>query len=65
MNINDFKTNQPDHPNEAPLIKIWNSGYIVFYIIKYITAFGFYIGMLRTTFELGKAEYYRIPTIKT
>jgi hypothetical protein len=61
MNVNDYKRNGEN----APIIKIWNSGYLVLYIIKYITAFGFYIGMLRTTFELGKAEYYRTPTIKT
>ena len=61
MNVNDYKR----EGENAPIIKIWNSGYLVLYIIKYITAFGFYIGMLRTTFELGKAEYYRTPTIKT
>ena len=48
------------------IIDIWSKAYyIIFYIIKYIMAFGFYIGILRTSFELGKTEYYRNEQITT
>ena len=57
--LDDLKKN-----DDTPIISIWKTYYIVFYIIKYITAFGFYIGILRTSFELGKSEYYRNEPIK-
>ncbi len=50
--------------DDNPLTNIWQSYYIIFYILKYITACGFYIGILRTAFELGKTEYYRNEQIK-
>jgi len=49
--------------DEAPTINIWTSDYLVIYIIKYFIALCFYIGILRTAFELGKIEYYRIDKI--
>ena len=58
--LNNLKKDNDDNP----LVTIWNGYYILFYIIKYITAFGFYIGILRTAFELGKTEYYRNDQIK-
>ena len=45
-------------------VKIWTSYYLVFYILKYFTSFLFYIGILRTSFELGKTEYYRSQAIQ-
>ena len=53
--LNNLKKNNDDMPS----VSIWTSYYLIFYIIKYLTAFGFYIGILRTAFELGKTEYYR------
>ena len=49
---------------ERALIKIWHSAYLILYIIKFIVAFGFYIGILRTSFELGKSNYYISGQIK-
>ena len=50
--------------DEKAILSIWSHFYILFYIIKYITAFGFYVGILRTSFELGKTEYYRNVPVK-
>ena len=52
--INTLKEKSDD----IPTIAIWREYYIIFYILKYISAFGFYIGILRTSFELGKTKYY-------
>ena len=60
VRLNDLK----DENDEVPSITIWKTYYIFFYVVKYITAFGFYIGILRTSFELGKTEYYRNEPIK-
>ena len=49
-----------------PTVDIWTDyGYIIFYILKYFTAFLFYIGILRTSFELGKTEYYKSQPIQS
>ena len=50
--------------NEIRTIKIWTTYYLVFYILKYFTSFLFYIGILRTSFELGKTEYYRSQAVQ-
>ena len=55
VRLNDLKKEE----DKAPIVKIWTTYYLVFYILKYFTAFLFYIGILRTSFELGKTEYYR------
>ena len=57
--LNNLKTK-----DNLPLINIWNSYYIILYLLKYVTAFGFYIGILRTSFELGKTKYYISGQIK-
>ena len=42
-------------------IEIWKEiYYLIFYILKYICAFLFYIFSMNTSFELGKAKYYQI-----
>ena len=58
--LNDLKENGETYS----IIKIWTTYYLFFYIAKYFTAFFFYIGILRTAFELGKTEYYRSQSIK-
>ena len=50
--------------DKAPSVNIWTTYYLIFYILKYFTSFLFYIGILRTSFELGKTEYYRSQSIK-
>lgn len=56
--LNQMNKNDESETNTA-IIDIWKKPiYIIFYIIKYVMAFGFYIGILRTSFELGKTEYY-------
>ena len=60
MRLNDLKKEE----DPVPTVNIWKSYYLVFYILKYFTAFLFYIGILRTSFELGKTEYYRSQPIK-
>ena len=60
VKLNDLKENE----EAVPTVKIWSSYYLVFYILKYFTSFLFYIGILRTSFELGKTEYYKSQAIK-
>ena len=60
VRLNDLKKEE----DPVPTVNIWKSYYLVFYILKYFTAFLFYIGILRTSFELGKTEYYRSQPIK-
>ena len=49
-----------------PSVEIWAEyAYIIFYILKYLTAFLFYLGILRTSFELGKTEYYKSQAIQS
>ena len=51
--------------NNVPTVDIWRDyAYIVFYILKYFTAFLFYLGLLRTSFELGKTEYYKSQPVQ-
>ena len=51
--------------DKAPSVNIWTTYYLIFYILKYFTSFLFYIGILRTSFELGKTEYYRSQPIQS
>ncbi len=60
VRLNDLK----EEGERVATVKIWTTYYIVFYILKYFTSFLFYIGILRTSFELGKTEYYRSQSIK-
>ena len=57
--LNDLK----EEGQTDSIIKIWTTYYLAFYVLKYFTAFLFYIGILRTSFELGKTEYYRSQSI--
>ena len=50
VRLNDLK----EEGERVATVKIWTTYYIVFYILKYFTSFLFYIGILRTSFELGK-----------
>ena len=49
-----------DKKKGAPINKIFTSYYTAFYVLKYISAFLFYMGLLSTSFELGKSKYYKI-----
>ena len=60
VRLNDLK----EEGERVATVKIWTTYYIVFYILKYFTSFLFYIGILRTSFELGKTEYYRSQAIQ-
>ena len=60
VRLNDLK----EEGERVATVKIWTTYYLVFYILKYFTSFLFYIGILRTSFELGKTEYYRSQAIQ-
>ena len=50
--------NDKDHDKNA--IKIWKKWYyIIFYVLKYVGAFLFYIFNLDMLLELGKSVYYK------
>ncbi len=53
-----------DDVNPPATVKIWTSSYLVLYILKYFTSFLFYVGILRTSFELGKTEYYKSQALQ-
>jgi hypothetical protein len=41
-------------------LTIWNNGfYYVIYVLKFVLAFCFYIGLLNSSYELGKSKYYK------
>ena len=46
--------------NKIGVDKIFKNWYLVFYVLKYISAFLFYVGLLRMSFELGKSKYYKV-----
>ena len=52
-----LQKNTPEKTN----MEIWKTVYyIIFYVLKYICAFLFYIFSLNTSYELGKGKYYKI-----
>jgi hypothetical protein len=62
--IRDLEEQYKKKKGTLPIIEVWKGYYLLFYILKYLTAFGYYIGILRTSFELGKTEYYKNEPIK-
>lgn len=49
-----------DDKIEKNVVTIWaDGGYMVIYVLKYITGFAYYIFVLDAAYELGKAKYYR------
>ena len=60
IRLNDLK----DDIDPPATVKIWTSPYLVLYILKYLASFLFYVGILRTSFELGKTEYYKSQALQ-